>query len=710
MQVRPAASADEITDYLDQPAAARALIARLSLGARLALCLFAVTESTSMRIAGLLHALGILGVQPVESVVELVDLGLLAIWFESELRSIDHFPTAVDRAWETPDLVFVHPGVASVTRTTKPDARLPGVVSAVSQVRESDGLELVLRLGALWQRVGFEPLRQTQQGVLYKRDRERIAEDPVLAAPFSDAFEPVNDPAAFLLALASRVGVIERDPTGERLLAAGTAFWEDNAVHLPQMIATGWMSLQQWQELGGDAADRAEFAAVRYLRTAVLLWLATLDDSEWVSMDDLAEHLSAVWPAWKRPFLTGEPVGSQSPKRKSGSRDRPRPPTLSARQPQEPDLLSLLLRGTAHSLGLVREAEDRSNRRRVVQLTALGRYVLALGPSPPPHPSFEHFLFVQPNFELIAYRQGLTNQLIGRLSRFAWWAQIGAALELKLTRESILHGLENGQTAATILETLRKHSQRPVPHNIEDAITNWAGRREHVTYYAAASLIEFNSRRERDLALTSWPASNCSEPIVVSDRFLLVEDEKSVPFDRLRQTSSRDYRRPPEICAMVEPDGVTVTLDPARSDLLVDAELVRFADELPSEPAVAEKQPGPPPRRFVVTVESLRRGLSRGMTAAQVAEWYARRTGGEIPPAVRLLLAIRSSQVPTLQPVRILVLTLSSAELLDGLLQHPEIQPWLGDRLGPNSVTIADECVDPLQKALHGLGIRLDAE
>ena len=28
----------------------------------------------------------------------------------------------------------------------------------------------------------------------------------------------------------------------------------------------------------------------------------------------------------------------------------------------------------------------------------------------------------------------------------------------------------------------------------------------------------------------------------------------------------------------VEPDGVTLTLDPARSDLLVDAELARFAD------------------------------------------------------------------------------------------------------------------------------------
>ncbi len=709
-QVRPAASADEITEYLDRPAAARALIARLSVGARLGLCLFALTESTSMRTAGLCHALGMLGVEPVEAIVELLDLGLLVISFESELPSIDHFPAAVDRAFETLDLVVIHPGVAAAIRTTRPAARLPGVVSAVSQVREADGLELILRLGALWQRIGIEPLRQTQQGVLYKRDRERLEEDPVLAAPFSDALERVTDPAAFLLALAGRVGVIEADPADERLLAAPTQFWDDNAVHLPQMIAAGWMSLESWQESTGEPLDKVKSAAVRYLRTAALLWLATLEDSEWVAIDDLAEHLTALWPAWDRPFLLDELVDSQAPRRKGGPRDRSRAPRVAANNSREPDLLGAVLRGTAHSLGLVREAEDRGSHRRVVQLTPLGRYVLALGPSPPPRPSFEHFLFVQPNFELIAYRQGLTNHLVGRLSRFAWWVQIGAALELKLTRESILHGLENGETAASMLETLGQHSQRPLPHNVQDAVTNWASRREHVTYYAAASLIEFSSQRERDLALASWPASDRPDPIVVSDRFLLVEDEDSIPFDRLRQTSSRDYRRPPETCATVEPDGVTLALDPARSDLMVDAELARFADELPSEAAVADQQRGPAPRRFVVTVGSLRRGSSRGMTAGQLAEWYTRRTGAEIPPAVRLLLAIRSAQVPPLRPTRILVLTVTSVELLDGLLQHPAIRPWLGDRLGPDSVTIADDCLIPLQKALKALGIRLNAD
>ena len=63
---------------------------------------------------------------------------------------------------------------------------------------------------------------------------------------------------------------------------------------------------------------------------------------------------------------------------------------------------------------------------------------------------------MQPNFEVIAYRQGLTPQLVGRLSRFAWWTQIGSALELKLSRESIVFGLDRGSKPKWMLETLTR--------------------------------------------------------------------------------------------------------------------------------------------------------------------------------------------------------------------------------------------------------------
>ena len=75
-----------------------------------------------------------------------------------------------------------------------------------------------------------------------------------------------------------------------------------------------------------------------------------------------------------------------------------------------------------------------------------------------------------------------------------------------------------------------------------------------MTYYAAATLIEFGSSAERDAALELLARrARLAAPIAVAERFLLVEDERTVPFDRLRLTSSRDYRRPPEVCGRSSP-------------------------------------------------------------------------------------------------------------------------------------------------------------
>ena len=63
-----------------------------------------------------------------------------------------------------------------------------------------------------------------------------------------------------------------------------------------------------------------------------------------------------------------------------------------------------------------------------------------------------------------------------------------------------------------------------------DAINNWAERRERVVYYAATTLIEFGSQAERDQALELWPPGDEAAPIAVAERFLLVEDDRTVPY------------------------------------------------------------------------------------------------------------------------------------------------------------------------------------
>jgi len=220
--------------------------------------------------------------------------------------------------------------------------------------------------------------------------------------------------------------------------------------------------------------------------------------------------------------------------------------------------LGAMLLGAAYQLNLVRTAEEVPSGRRVVQLTPLGRYLLALGPPPPPPPAYEHFLFVQPSFEVIAYRQGLTPPLVGRFSRFAVWTQVGAALAMRLTPESVYRGLEGGLTAQAMRDQLQRHSPRPLPAGVTEALRTWAGRRERVTYHASATLVEFATPDDLERALRHWPADDRPAPLRVSDRLVLVEDERSIPFQRFRLTGSRSYRTPPDACVEVEPDGVTI--------------------------------------------------------------------------------------------------------------------------------------------------------
>jgi hypothetical protein len=326
---------------------------------------------------------------------------------------------------------------------------------------------------------------------------------------------------------------------------------------------------------------------------------------------------------------------------------------------------------------------------------------------------FDHFLVVQPNFEIVAYRQGLSAVLIGAFSRFALWSQIGAALELKLTAESIYRGLEGGLTEGSIVERLARHSSRPLPASVTEALRTWSSRRERITYYAASTLIEFASRDHLEQGLELWPADS-RPPLQISDRLLLVEDEAAIPFERFRLAGARDYRRVPEACLEVESDGITLSLDLARSDLLIDAELARFADEL--EPTVAmgpasgHGAPANPRRRFVVTPASLARAMANGFSPEVLTHWYAKRTGAEMPPAVRLLLLAEHARATPLSVSRPLVLHVPSVHWLDGLLQHPTTREYLGQRLGPTTVIIREDLLAPFRRVLESFGLVLKIE
>ena len=153
----------------------------------------------------------------------------------------------------------VHPAVPHAVRTVRPEGAPP------------DGR----RTGRPGPRVGWAGADPPAGCALAAGRGRAVATDPAgdalqarprpgrrktrsWPAPIADALEPLPDPAALWLALARRVGLVEPDPSGERLLAAPPEFWTDNAVHLPQMIATGWLALADLARAGRRTGRRAE--------------------------------------------------------------------------------------------------------------------------------------------------------------------------------------------------------------------------------------------------------------------------------------------------------------------------------------------------------------------------------------------------------------------------------------------------------------------
>jgi hypothetical protein len=709
---RTSTMASALCGQLDSPSVVAAVLAGLNASSRQALGLFALAEASVWPMDGLRHALATLGSDPRSTFVDLLEKGLLALEGTQDQQPIDDFPRWIEPGQAASVLVRAHPSVSHGVRITRPEGTLAPVSGPVSQIRDPDGLEPIIRLAALWQRVAVEPLRQTQQAALYKRDLERIEDDPVLSGAIIDALEPLPAMPTFWLGLARRVGLIHRSATGDRLEATGPEFWTDNAVHLPQMIVASWLGLRTWREWGAAPGEPVDAGVpLAFLRPVLLLWLACLEESQWVALDDLAEHLQAHNPEWDRTSFrpetqisvpkgrgtfAGGKAGSHAPRRSRGDR-----------------VLRALLLGAGSALGVIRSGKEEGSGRIVVQLTSLGRYVLAMGPPPQPRLDYQHFLFVQPNLEIIAYRQGLNPLLVGRLSRFAWWTKIGAALELKLTQESVVLGLEGGGTPDQMIETLTRHSQRPLPSLVPDAIGRWARHRERITIYMAATLIEFGSPEDRNSALSSWDENDARAFVPVAERFLLVENPQQIPTDRIRTSGSRDYRHPPEKCVSIEPDGVTLELDLTRSDLLIDAELARIADELPPALAAARNAAGGsglPVRKYLVSASSMARAAAIGITPGQLSEWFLRRTGEPPSPAIRLLFRLFSATPTSLLARQMLVLTTPSEELADGLLQHPATRDLLGARLGPTAVAIADNGLEALRTVLSELGISLEVQ
>jgi hypothetical protein len=540
---------------------------------------------------------------------------------------------------------------------------LPVIAEPLGHIHEADGLEWPLRLAVLWQMVTAGPLRRTQGGAFFKRDQDRLQQDTFLNLPPTENLADLPDLALFIVALAEVLGIV-CDVDGELRAASLPGWWQEG---LPQTLESLYAALFRpslWNPQEGfrdpPGGTGNPFPSAYLL---ALMLLARQRPEVWVRPSDVESWLRQAHPFWM---------------------------VDKARRSSLPSWMTTFLLGVAYPLRLVQVVRHQSGER-FVRLSSLGRWLLGVAELPASPPVHAQTLLVQPNLEILAYRQGLTPGLIIRLGCFATWKGLGPACTLQLQPESVYRALEAGLSIETILQTLEQHGTRAIPPSVIDSLRTWSQKRDRITLYPAAALLEFGSSEELGEALARGLAA-----VRLSDRLALVPHEDLIDYRHFRLIGTRDYSLPPDRCVTVEADGVTLTIDLARSDLLLETELPRFA--VPVERATANGR-----RQFRLTPESLAAAREGGLSIQALETWFLQRTGVPLSPAARLLLS-----GPLLPPSvlrRHLVLHLPAPEVADGLLQWPQTRGLIAERLGPTALAVLEEKVDRLREQLVLLGL-----
>ncbi len=628
------------------------------------LALIAHSGQPRWRLGSLLEMLAALGhAEGPRPVFALFEAGLLYPDLPPEAPRLKSFEQWLGQASATGFCVFAPPAVAA--RARGEDLGLPecpGATEKASPSQEADGLEWPLRLSVLWQLVAAGPMRRTQQGDFFKRDLDRLRGDPLLCAPPADALAELPDPALLAMALALALGMVQ-DRDGEIRAAELPASWDEG---LPAALASLWTAfpeVETWSVLDGWRGSQATGNPFPAACLLALLLLARLPAHGWANPAEVG-----AWVLSHHPYWTGDSV----------------------RPSQLREWGTTFLLGLAYQFRWVQAARDAAGAW-LVRLSPQGRWQLGLAEAPPEPAEFPHTLLVQPNLEIVAYRQGLTPGLVARLARFAAWKSLGAACTLQLQPETVYRALEAGETFQSILNALEQHGSRAVPAPVVESLRTWSEKRERITIYPAAAILEFATAEDLNEALArGLPATRLNE------RLALVANEGAIDYRHFRMAGTRDYSLPPEKCVAVEPDGVTLTIDLAKSDLILETELPRFAEPLP-------KPSGNGRRQYRLTPASLAAGQAAGMSLPLLESWFGQRAGGPLPASARLLLTGGLLPAPDLR--RHLVLHVASEEAADGLVQWPGTRELIEERLGPTALVVAEENAERLREQLRRLGM-----
>ncbi len=616
------------------------------------------------RVGELLALLAVLNhVEGMTPILTLLEAGLAHPVVASTSPRLKQFEDWLGASGMTAAKVLIHPAVSE--RVKDEDlgiADLPSRKMEAGTQPVDDGFEWLIRLAVAWQRVSADSVRLTQQGTLFKRDVQRFQNDPVLSSPFVSHAIELPDTALLALEWAQTAGLLELSD-GELRIRVDPELWKQR---LPDCLALLWSALfriEAWDPHEGyrPADSDANFASVAL---ASFLVLRALPGKEWILVEQVADYLLERHPSWAASLRNRRDAAIQ--------------------------WLHTLWLGVGSPLRLIEAVHDSSGW--WFRLGDMGRHLLRGQTVPKLEHEFHQTLVMQPNGELVVFRQGLSPGLIGKLTRFALWKTIGSACTMELTAESVYRGLETGLTLDEIQRLLEQHGTRSIPPNVLDSLQRWSSKRERITVHTAATLLEFASAADLEAAFARGLISTR-----LTDRIGLASGDE-IDYRHFRLIGNRDYEARSAKCIAFDPDGVTFTVDAAQSDLLLEAELTRLAEPLPES--------GTGHRRYVLTPASLKRVRDQGWTIAELEQWALDRSESPLSSSARLLFS-GAGAIGICR--RQLVVALPSEEFADGIAQWTPTAALIEERIGPRAFVVAEANLALLTERLRQVGVEIQS-
>ncbi len=597
------------------------------------------------------------GLAPIQA---LLDEGLVHPDLPTSITSLKQFEDWLGPTGILSARLFAHPAVTARALNETfalPPFRSRKIESKVG--RHSDGLEWLLRTAVAWLRVAIDPLRLTQQQTLFKRDLQKFQTDELLASPFAEQLTPLPDVGLLALELATVTDLVEQ-VEDELRLSPCPALWSKDLLGALLDLWQGILKIEKWDPLLGyvPPEEGGHFAS---LLLPAFLILRSLPASEWLQADELAGHLYERHPSWSA--------------------------TLKKKRDAATEWIERLFLGIGYPLRLVEAIQEPTGW--WFRLGDVGRHLLKEEKAPNLETEFPQTLIVQPNGEMVIFRQGLSPELIGLLTRFAVWKTLGAACTMELNAESVYRGLETGLTLAEVQRLLEQRGTRALPATVIDSLQRWSSKRERISVFASTTLLEFASAEDLEMAFTRGLVT-----VKLTDRIGIASGGEAIDYSHFRLTGNRDYEARPQKCLTFEPDGVTFAVDAAQSDLILEAELNQIAIALPG--------PSGGPRRFALTPDTLKLAQRHGYSLSTLEQWAHDRSDQPLSSAARLLFA---GSTGTASVRRLLVIELPNETVADGVTQWPTTGALVQERLGPCAIVVAESDLETLKERLAAIGV-----